>query len=123
MNEITLTMVERKELERISRAQAVDAAQSRRARLILLLADKAKWMVIRDKLDCDTRFISRWRGRFISERLAGLFSRHTGRASYKVDESDWKLRFLPGPVGESPPMDRPMGPVASWPVNSVESRT
>jgi len=86
MNEITLTMVERKELERISRAQAVDAAQSRRARLILLLADKAKWMVIRDKLGCDTRIISRWRGRFISERLAGLFSRHTGRASYKVDE-------------------------------------
>lgn len=86
MNEITLTMVERRELERISRAQAVDAAQSRRARLILLLADQTKWLVIRDKLGCDTRFISRWRGRFILERLAGLFSRHAGRAHYKVDE-------------------------------------
>src|SRR6266513_1707183 len=86
MKEITLTMIERKELERISRAQAVSAAQSRRARLILLLAEGAKWMAIRDKLDCDTRFISRWRGRFIAERLAGLFSRHTGRASYKVNE-------------------------------------
>jgi transposase len=86
MKEIKLTMIEGKELERISRAQAVDAAQSRRARLILLLAEGATWMSIRDKLDCDTRFISRWRGRFIVERLAGLFSRHTGRASYKVDE-------------------------------------
>ncbi len=86
MNEIKLTVIERKELERISRAQAVDAAQSRRARLILLLAEGAKWMSIRDKLDCDTRFISRWRGRFIAEGLAGLFSRHAGRASYKVDE-------------------------------------
>jgi transposase len=86
MKEITLSMIERKELERISRAQAVDAAQSRRARLILLLAERSKWMLIRDKLDCDTRFISRWRDRFIAERLAGLFSRHTGRASYKVDE-------------------------------------
>jgi transposase len=86
MNEIKLTRVERKELERITRAQAVDAAQSRRARLILLLAGRIKWVSIREKLDCDTRFISRWRGRFIAERLAGLFSRHSGRASYKVNE-------------------------------------
>ena len=86
MKEIKLTMIERKELERISRAQAVSVAQSRRARLILLLAQGAKWVSIREKLGCDTRFISRWRGRFIAERLAGLFSRHAGRASYKVDE-------------------------------------
>src|SRR6266850_4820191 len=86
MKEIKLTKIERKELERISRAQAVSVAQSRRARLILLLAQGAKWVSIREKLGCDTRFISRWRGRFIAERLAGLFSRHAGRASYKVDE-------------------------------------
>ena len=86
MKEIKLTMIERKELERISRAQAVSVAQSRRARLILLLAQGAKWVSIREKLGCDTRFISRWRGRFIAERLAGLFSRHAGRARYKVDE-------------------------------------
>jgi transposase len=86
MKEIKLTKIERKELERIGRAQAVSAAQSRRARLILLLAEGAKWVSIREKLDCDTRFVSRWRGRFIAERLAGLFSRHAGRASYKVDE-------------------------------------
>ena len=86
MKEIKLTMIERKELERISRAQAVSVAQSRRARLILLLAQGAKWVSIREKLGCDTRFISRWGGRFIAERLAGLFSRHAGRASYKVDE-------------------------------------
>ena len=86
MKEIKLTKIERKELERISRAQAVSVAQSRRARLILLLAQGAKWVSIREKLGCDTRFISRWRGRFIAERLAGLFSHHAGRASYKVDE-------------------------------------
>jgi transposase len=86
MKEIKLTKIERKELERISRAQAVSVAQSRRARLILLLAQGAKWVSIREKLGCDTRFMSRWRGRFIAERLAGLFSRHAGRASYKVDE-------------------------------------
>ena len=62
MKEIKLTMIERKELERISRAQAVSVAQSRRARLILLLAQGAKWVSIREKLGCDTRFISRWRG-------------------------------------------------------------
>ena len=85
MKEIKLTKIERKELERISRAQVVSVAQSRRARLILLLAQGAKWVSIREKLGCDTRFISRWRGRFIAERLAGLFSRHAGRGG-KVDE-------------------------------------
>src|SRR5258707_4510236 len=83
MKEIKLTMIERKELERISRAQAVSVAQSRRARLILLLAEGAKWVSIREKLGCDTRFISRWRCRFIAARLAGLFTRHAGPASYK----------------------------------------
>ena len=118
MKEITLTMIERKELERISRAQAVIVAQSRRARLILLLTEGAKWIAIGDKLGCDTRFISRWRGRFIAERLAGLFSRHAGRASYKVTSvgakilawttkrkpadgsTHWSSRKLAGELGE-----------------------
>jgi hypothetical protein len=31
-------------------------------------------------LVCDSRFIARWSGRFLRERLAGMYARHPGRA-------------------------------------------
>jgi hypothetical protein len=31
-------------------------------------------------LGCDSRFIATWKRRFLSERLAGLYGRHPGRA-------------------------------------------
>jgi transposase len=37
-------------------------------------------------LDCGGSFISLWRRRFESERLAGLFARHKGRSRYKLTE-------------------------------------
>jgi transposase len=80
MDKITLKRSERQELDRWVRGQSRDAAQARRARLILLLADGERYGLIRDKLDCDTNFIARWKSRFIAERLAGLYSRHAGRA-------------------------------------------
>ena len=30
---------------------------------------------------CDTNFIARWKKRFVAERLAGLYSHHTGRVT------------------------------------------
>src|SRR5262249_31725178 len=68
MDIIRLKLAERQELDRWVRGQSRDAAQARRARLILLLADGERFGVIRDKLDCDTNFIARWKGRFIAER-------------------------------------------------------
>ena len=35
--------------------------------------------MISEKVNCDTNFVSRWKNRFLAERLAGLYSRHTGR--------------------------------------------
>ena len=80
MDIITLKRAERQELGRWARGQSRDAAQARRARLILLLADEERYGSIREKLDCDTNFIARWKSRFGEERLAGLYSRHAGRA-------------------------------------------
>src|SRR5919197_4205026 len=80
MDVITLKQGERRELDRWVRGQSRDASQVRRARLSLLLADGERYGLIRDKLDCDTNFIARWKSRFIAERLAGLYSRHAGRA-------------------------------------------
>jgi transposase len=77
-------------------------AQARRARLILLLADGEFYGLIRKKLDCDTNFIARWKGRFEAERLAGLYSRHAGRAARKGSERQEAV-FFSGPPKESQP--------------------
>ena len=86
MDVITLKRAERRELNRWVRGQSRDAAQARRARLILLLADGERCGLIRDRLDCDTNFIGRWKSRFVAERLAGLYSRHSGRMPDKGSE-------------------------------------
>lgn len=77
-------------------------AQARRARLILLLADGGVLRVDSGKLDCDTNFIARWKGRFEAERLAGLYSRHAGRAARKGSERQEGV-FFSGPPKESQP--------------------
>ena len=79
METITLEQFERQELTRWVRGQSRDAAQARRARLILLIANGERYGSIREKLSCDTNFIARWKKRFVAERLAGLYSHHTGR--------------------------------------------
>lgn len=86
METITLKRSERRELNRWVRGQSRDAAQARRARLILLIADGERHGVMREKLDCDTNFISRWKRRFWAEGLAGLYSRHAGRVAGKDSE-------------------------------------
>ena len=79
MERIQLTQAEREELNRWARGQSNRAAQSRRARLILLINAGERFNVIRSKLGCDTNFIARWKSRFLADRMAGLRSRHTGR--------------------------------------------
>ena len=81
-----LTDSERAELERQARARTGRADSSRRARLILLLADGVTWAEIRAKLDCSDSYVDRWSKRFNAERLAGLFTRHAGRERYKVTD-------------------------------------
>jgi transposase len=81
MATITLKQSERQELRSWVRGQSRDAAQARRARLILLIADGERYGAIGEKLGCDTNFIARWKKRFLIERLAGLYSRHTGRVT------------------------------------------
>ena len=81
-----VTDSERMELQRqsVSRNGRADAA--RHARLILLLAEGRTWAEIRAKLDCSDSCISRWSKRFATDRLAGLFARHSGGERYKVTD-------------------------------------
>lgn len=83
---MTLTLSERRELQRQARASNGRADSARRARLILLLADGLTWATIRAKLDCHDSYISRWNQRFAADRLAGLFARYAGRMRHKVTD-------------------------------------
>jgi len=81
-----LTKSERMELQRQAGARNGRADSARHARLVLLLADGLTWAEIRAKLDCSDSYISRWSKRFETDRLAGLFARHSGRERYKVTD-------------------------------------
>jgi len=80
MGKMMLTTAERDQLGALARRRTVGAAYARRAKLILLLEDGETRQSIMSKLECDSRFISRWAGRFLEERLAGMYARHPGRA-------------------------------------------
>lgn len=78
-----MTAVERNELVERARSRSGRAEDARRARLILMLAADRSYTEVRRALGCNPSYISRWKRRFLAERLAGLYSRHTGRAVEK----------------------------------------
>ncbi len=98
---LKLRKSERRELGALVRRPGTSAGLARRAKLILLSADGVGFNEIRDKLDCDVRFIQRWRERFAEDRVAGLVAMHRGRAAYKVDARlearilDWTTKRKP----------------------------
>lgn len=75
---IVLTEDERVELESRSRSRSLPAADVRRARLILMLADGVPHSTIRKRLECSRTFVSDWQERFSKDRLEGLYPRHQG---------------------------------------------
>src|SRR6202451_3343438 len=81
--ELHLTSSERAELRDRMRSRTLPAEDVRRARLILLLAEGKASSAIRQALGCNPNYISRWKGRFEAERLAGLYSHYRGRAVEK----------------------------------------
>ena len=46
---------------------------------LLLLADGASYTRIQQTVGCTAPFVSKWKCRFLKERLAGLYARHQGR--------------------------------------------
>ncbi|HEX9565203.1 MAG TPA: IS630 family transposase [Gemmatimonadaceae bacterium] len=51
------------------------------ARMLLLLSDGRTYREIAELVDCSEPFISKWKRRFETDRLAGLYTRHAGRAT------------------------------------------
>jgi transposase len=99
--EFRLTSSERTELRDRLRSRTLPAEDVRRARLILLLAQGQSYLAIRQVLSCNPNYISRWKGRFAAERLAGLYSHHAGRAVAKRTPAleakilEWTRRAVP----------------------------
>lgn len=77
-SQISLSEEEKVELESWCRGRKSRADLSRRARLILMLARGDSYLKIQRALGCDPSYISRWKHRFLKQRLAGLQSRHRG---------------------------------------------
>jgi hypothetical protein len=76
---LTLTADERTELERRARSRKGRAEDARRARVILMLADGATFTAITTAVGCYPDYVSRWKQRFESQRLAGLQARYRGQ--------------------------------------------
>ena len=78
MPTLDLTTEERRALASLSRSRAASAADVKRARLIMMLDEGLSWSAIGERLPCTADYISRWKGRFERERMAGLYARHRG---------------------------------------------
>src|SRR2546425_9112175 len=99
--EFWLTPSERTALRDRMRSRTLPAEDVRRARLIVLLAQGKSYLATRQVLGCNPNYISRWKGRFEAERLAGLYSHHPGRAVEKRTPAlearilEWTRRPVP----------------------------
>ena len=76
---LTLTTDERAELERRVRSRKIRAEDARRARVILMLADGESYATIDATIGCYRDYISRWKQRFVADRLEGLRAKYCGQ--------------------------------------------
>jgi transposase len=76
---VRLSSAERNELVGRVRSRNGRAEDARRARLILMLSSDKSYSEIVQVLACNRSYVSRWKERFLSERLGGLDARHRGR--------------------------------------------
>jgi transposase len=72
---VVLTHDERTELEGWLRKSSTRRSHAERARIVLLAADGLGLTAIADKLESTRPRVTRWRDRFLSERIAGLVDR------------------------------------------------
>jgi transposase len=73
-----LSTAEREALESRVRSRSLRADDVRRARLVLMLAEGLSYVEIQAALGCNSGYISRWKKRFETGRLGGLYARNAG---------------------------------------------
>jgi transposase len=75
---LTLTTDERQALEAYARSRKGRADLALRARAILLLSDGASYTAVTGACGWSSATIAKWKSRFETNRLAGLWGRHQG---------------------------------------------
>ena len=76
---LTLTADERSELQQRTRSRKIRAEDARRAQVILMLAAGESFTTIAAAVGCYPAYITRWKDRFETERLAGLRAKYHGQ--------------------------------------------
>ena len=77
---IQLNADERDELRQMSISRSLPAGDVLRARMILMLADGRSYVDVQERLQTTAPTISRWKMRFLNERITGLIEiRHPGQ--------------------------------------------
>ena len=76
---VSLTTAERVELQRRVRSRKGRADDRRIARVLLLLDEGHSYLEIQRRVECSAPFVSKWKKRFLEDRLSGLYARHRGR--------------------------------------------
>ena len=77
---ISLSEDEQQELQRMSVSRSLPAGDVLRARLILMLAEGRSYAEIQKRLNTTAPTISKWRKRFLEQRIDGLMQeRHPGQ--------------------------------------------
>lgn len=112
---LQVTAAERLVLASRLRARKLRVEDVRRARVILMLADGQSYLTIQAAVGCDARYVSRWRKRFTEARLAGLYSRHRGRAvQRRTPQLEAKILALT--------QEKPPGGLTHWSTRSLAAR-
>jgi transposase len=78
LDDVMLTADQRAELERYARAGSGRADLARRARALLLLADRHSYAEVTAAVGWSSATIAKWKARFLTDRLRGLWGRHQG---------------------------------------------
>jgi transposase len=81
---LTLTPLQRSELEEIARSQSLPAGFVQRSKILLLLADGLSYQAVADKLDTSTPTVGKWKKRFVEGGLDGLETHRPGQPPPKL---------------------------------------
>jgi transposase len=83
---LNVTADERHQLESLAHRSRSAAALARRARIILACAEGTEGKVVAQRLHVTPATVSKWRGRFVRERLDGLYDEPRPGAKRKITD-------------------------------------
>jgi transposase len=81
---LTVTPLQRSDLEEIARSQSLPAGFVQRSKILLLLADGLSYQAVADKLDTSTPTVGKWKKRFVEGGLDGLETHRPGQPPPKL---------------------------------------